>query len=409
MKRAFSYILFSVCCFSTHLVFAQCGVDVTIQEGAAISMCENAPETINASGGYVSYTWTGPETLSGQSIVPNFSGTYQVDAEDGVGCISSATIDVTINPVPVDNIISSEGNTLCPSSSGTVLSLSGTYALYQWSTGEMSPTITVDAGGTYSVGAADMNGCVGQFSIDIEEVVFGLANSQNGNCGSGSVALTASGGTSYLWSTGETGSTIVVSPASPTSYSVTITNGTCVEQLSTIATVVDNSPQYEMVDTLYIQPGDNQYILGPEGFDSYHWFPGHLVSDSTAQGVYFTGDSTVTLFVEAITDEGCYVLDQVTVVVVRLTIPTGFSPNDDNYNDAFVVPELDSLIAELTVYNRYGDIVYHSWEYENDWNGDCEGRGCIGDGRIPEGTYFYEIKVKDIVFKGYLTVKRSIQ
>ena len=212
-----------------------------------------------------------------------------------------------------------------------------------------------------------------------------------------------------MWSTGETASTIVVSPASPTSYSVTITNGTCVEQLSTVATVIDNSPQYEMVDTLYIQPGDNQYILGPEGFDTYHWFPGDLVSDSTTQGVYFTGDSTVTLFVEAITNEGCYVLDQVTIIVVRLTIPTGFSPNDDNYNDAFVVPELDSLIAELTVYNRYGDIVYHSWEYENDWTGDCEGRGCIGNGRIPEGTYFYEIKVKDIVFKGYLTVKRSIQ
>src|SRR5690606_31546395 len=179
-------------------------------------------------------------------------------------------------------------------------------------------------------------GCVGQFSIDINEVVFSLANSQNGNCGSGSVALTASGGTSYLWSTGETASTIVVSPASPTSYSVAITNGTCVEQLSTVATVIDNSPQYEMVDTLYIQPGDNQYILGPEGFDTYHWFPGDLVSDSTAQGVYFTGDSTVTLFVEAITNEGCYVLDQVTIIVVRLTIPTGFSPNDDNYNDAFV-------------------------------------------------------------------------
>ncbi len=390
------------------LTIAQCAVNVAIQEGSNISMCENAPETISATSGFVSYAWSGPETLSGQSITPQFSGTYQVDATDGVGCVSSATINVTINPVPVDAIISSEGNILCPASSGSQLSVSGTYVLYQWSTGETTSSITVTNGGTYSVAIADNNGCVASLDYTLTEVEFGLAVSQSGGCGSGAVALQASGGTSYLWSTGETGNTIVVSPASPTSYSVTITNGTCVQQLSAIAEVINDVPQYNMEDTIYISPGDVQYILGPEGFDQFHWYPGEYVSDSTAQGVYYQSDSTHTLFVEAVTAEGCYVMDSVTVIVVRLSIPNGFSPNDDGFNDAFVVPELYTLIGSLTVFNRYGDIVYYNDRYENDWKGNCKGNACMGSGVVPDGTYFYEVKVHDIQFKGYITIKRSV-
>lgn len=390
------------------LVKAQCAVDVTILEGSAIDMCVNAPETITASGGYVSYTWSGPESLSGQSIVPSFSGVYQVDAVDGVGCVSSASITVTINPVPVDNINSSEGNVLCPGSAGSVLSVNNVYPLYQWSNGATSSTINVTQPGNYNVAVADNNGCVSVFSYTISSVNFDLFVTQNGGCGSGSVALSASGGTSYLWSTGETGSTIVVSPANPTVYSVTITNGSCVQQLSAVAEVVNDIPEYEMEDTIYIAPGDVQYILGPVGFDTYLWSPSQYVSDSTAQGVYFESDSTRTLYVQATSAEGCVVYDSVVVIVVRLTIPNGFSPNSDLINDAFEIPELYDLPGELFVFNRFGELVYEAERYENDWFGTCESRFCMGGGQLPEGTYFYEINVEGVKFKGYLTLKRSL-
>jgi gliding motility-associated-like protein len=404
--RIFSLLLFLFA--SPSFVISQCAVDVTILEGSAISMCVNAPETITASNGYVSYAWSGPEALTGQSIVPSFSGTYQVDAVDGVGCVSSASITVTINPIPVDNINSSEGSVLCPGSSGSILSVNSAYPLYQWSTGATTSTINVTQPGNYEVAVADNNGCVALFDYTLTAVNFELIVTQNGGCGSGSVALTASGGTSYFWSTGETGSTIVVSPASPTVFSVTVTNGGCVQQLSAVAEVVNDIPEYEMEDTIYIAAGDEQYILGPEGFDTYYWSPSSFVSDSTAQGVYFEGDSTQMLYVMATSAEGCIVYDSVLVVVVRLTIPNAFSPNQDQINDSFVIPELYELPGELFVFNRYGDLVFDAERYENNWFGNCDSRSCMGGGQLPEGTYFYEINVKGIKFKGFLTLKRSL-
>lgn len=391
--------------FVSNRTNAQCAVDVIIQQGASIAMCANAPETINASGGYVSYSWTGPQTFSTQNIVPNFSGTYTVEATDGVGCVSSATINVTINPVPVDAVISSEGDTLCPGITNTALSLSNSYLLYQWNTGETTPEITVSDAGTYSANVADANGCVATFSFDLASIEFDLVATNTGGCVDGAVALTASGGKTYLWSTGETGTTIVVSPASPTSYSVTISDGSCVQTLSTVVQVSTELPEYSFPDTLYTQPDDVLLIAGPEGFDSYLWSPTSLVSDTTGSSVYFIGDESATLVVESTTNEGCVITDSVRIIIVKLTIPNGFSPNFDNINDTFVVPELYDFRGSLTVWNRWGDIVYESSNYQNDWNGTCSSPSCFGNQKVSDGTYYYLIDISGITFKGYLTIK----
>ena len=60
----------------------QCAVDVTINEGATITMCESSPTTISGLNGFVSYAWTGPETVTGQTITPQFSGQYVLAALD---------------------------------------------------------------------------------------------------------------------------------------------------------------------------------------------------------------------------------------------------------------------------------------------------------------------------------------
>ena len=121
-----------------------CVVDVTVVEGATIEMCADAPLTISGSNGFVSYAWTGPETIAGQTITPQFSGLYTVAATDGVGCISTASIQVTIytNPTPI--IVSSEGNPICPSG-GSTLSLSNPYVSYDWEVEIRAPHFLLQA------------------------------------------------------------------------------------------------------------------------------------------------------------------------------------------------------------------------------------------------------------------------
>lgn len=382
----------------------QCVVDVQIQEGASISMCADNPQTISGSAGFLNYAWTGPETQVSQTITPNFSGLYTLSALDAFGCVSQATIMVTINPIPAEPILSSEGNPIC-AGVGTTLSLANSYASYLWTGGVTTPTLFTPTPGTFSVTLTDDNGCVGTSSINLTEITFGISNSGSSVCTGGAVSITATGGSTYVWSTGEVGNTIVVNPSTTTVYSVVATQGSCSQTLSTTITPAE-LPNTEMEDTVYVSAGQSITILGPTGFQSYLWSPTNQINNPFGGSVTFNGSVSQTLVVEATHAEGCVLVDSVRVIVVNLTIPNGFSPNSDGSNDVFRIPELDQFPAAFTVWNRWGDIVLDESNYQNTWAGTCEAGACLGSGDLPEGTYFYVVDVKGISFKGYITLKR---
>ena len=382
-----------------------CVVDVTVVEGATIEMCADAPLTISGSNGFVSYAWTGPETIAGQTITPQFSGLYTVAATDGVGCISTASIQVTIytNPTPI--IVSSEGNPICPSG-GSTLSLSNPYVSYDWGGGNTGATFFASGQGNYSVSVIDDKGCSGQGLITLTEHVFTLTSTSVSGCTGSTVVMTASGGTSYAWSTGETGNSIVVTPQVATNYSVIVTNGTCSETLTTTASPVTIT-DFDLVDTLYMGAGETESLTGPtSGFISYNWYPTDQIDNPLGATITITAESAHTLYMDATHSSGCVLSDSVVIIVVDLTIPNGFSPNDDGVNDLYVIPQLSELDGSVSIWNRWGDLVLEEDHYENDWNGTCKTMFCAGNGALPEGTYFYHITVGDVTFKGYLTLKR---
>ena len=87
-----------------------------------------------------------------------------------------------------------------------------------------------------------------------------------------------------------------------------------------------------------------------------------------------------------------------------LTAPTIFTPNGDGDNDAFVVPGIiDYPGSTLSVYNRWGDEVYHSEDYRNDWEGTYKAED------LPVGTYFYLLRINNPqgqTEQGYLYIQR---
>ena len=68
----------------------------------------------------------------------------------------------------------------------------------------------------------------------------------------------------------------------------------------------------------------------------------------------------------------------------ELFIFNGFSPNDDGVNDFFRINGLDNFPDHiLYVYNRWGNQVLKTTDYQNDWGGTWEGAD------LPDGTYYY--------------------
>lgn len=89
---------------------------------------------------------------------------------------------------------------------------------------------------------------------------------------------------------------------------------------------------------------------------------------------------------------------------IALFLPEGFSPDGDGYNDLLVFKGIDSLLpAAIHVFNRYGSIVYESNNYLNDWDGTLIDAGEP----VPDGTYFYVLKLSDgSSYPNYLVINR---
>lgn len=87
-------------------------------------------------------------------------------------------------------------------------------------------------------------------------------------------------------------------------------------------------------------------------------------------------------------------------------VPPAFSPNGDGVNDKFVVQNADGKHVSLEMYNRWGNRVYKSDDYKNDWGGEVTEGFFLGSG-IPDGTYYYIIIIdrKD-KYVGFITVNR---
>ncbi|WP_064966994.1 gliding motility-associated C-terminal domain-containing protein [Tenacibaculum ovolyticum] len=73
------------------------------------------------------------------------------------------------------------------------------------------------------------------------------------------------------------------------------------------------------------------------------------------------------------------------------------SPNGDNLNDFLVFDEVAQYSNNnLVIFNRWGNIVYQTDEYKNNWNGISSGRATFKKAdKLPDGTYFYVLKLGD--------------
>ena len=192
---------------------ANAGEDTTICLGESI--------TLNASGG-ITYTWNTGGTGAAPTFTPIETTTYSVIVTDGFGNSDTDEVTITVNPSPI--VYAGEDQYTCPNETIILTATTENGDSYLWNTGETTASITVSPSEdtTYTVevfnDTCSVSDDVTVFVLPTPELIISEDVSiMAGN----SAELVVSGGDSYVWSTGETTSSITVSPLETTTYTVT--------------------------------------------------------------------------------------------------------------------------------------------------------------------------------------------
>lgn len=100
-------------------------------------------------------------------------------------------------------------------------------------------------------------------------------------------------------------------------------------------------------------------------------------------------------------DDFCLSIDSVCIPSISLDFPNVFSPNSDNLNDFFKVISMNGIIdGRVSVFNRWGRLIYEADIFSFNWDGNCNGLPCS------EGTYFYIANYTG--FSGELLLKSGL-
>jgi gliding motility-associated-like protein len=90
---------------------------------------------------------------------------------------------------------------------------------------------------------------------------------------------------------------------------------------------------------------------------------------------------------------------------IKIDVPNAITPNDDGKNDVLIIDNIEKFPqAELTIFNRWGDVLYIGKNYRNTWNGTNQ----KGD-PLPEGTYYYILRLNlndGKILRGDMTILR---
>jgi gliding motility-associated-like protein len=137
---------------------------------------------------------------------------------------------------------------------------------------------------------------------------------------------------------------------------------------------------------------------------SYSWTPFQFINDPSVSDPMVSPPNDMMYHILVRTIDGCMNQDSIYIHVVdQLYIPNAFSPNNDGLNDVWHIPNLDSYPnAEVWIYNRWGEIVYHSAGPNTSWNGQLNGKD------LPVGNYIYVVDLKGNtpVLKGTISLIR---
>ncbi len=322
-------------------------VTITVNQPPVISISPPAPEVCSGgpvsltAGGGTSYIWSKQngdlsDTVGGTVYAsPVAATTYTVTATDVNGCTSTKSVTVNVNALPAIDI-SPAGAAVCNGNAVLLTATGGISYIWQHQSGDLSDTTgsTVFADPvsttTYTLTGTDAKGCTNTktVTVDVNPLpVVAIAPPAPVICTGQSLALTASGGISYVWKpqngdlSDTVGTTVSVNPSSAKTYTVTGTDSNGCYNTSSVTVNVNPLPILTISPSAPAVCSGKSVSITAAGGTSYIWQQqnGDL-SDTVGSTVIATPTATTTYTITATDTNGCTKAESVEVKVNDLPV-----------------------------------------------------------------------------------------
>ena len=209
-------------------------------------------------------------------------------------------------------------------------------------------------------------------------------------CVGETVALTPQvpGASAYRWDDSSTEPTLLARVAD--TYWVDVTVGDCTIRDSITVTY---EPRWSLGPDTTLCQGETLLLSAPAATGPFLW------SDNTTDSTLAVRESG-TYWVQTATS-ACAAGDSIRVDFVDCPglIPTVFTPNQDAFNETFVIEHVAGRGWQLQVFNRWGKQVYSADNYQNDWDGQ----------HLSAGVYYYLLKNQPLnrTYRGWVHLLRN--
>lgn len=385
---------------------APLGVDLTVNSVTDGSILEGASLSYYTNAGATNVYNTPTSALT---------GTYYIVAATAQNCFDTAAVNVMVESVDIS--VDATDPTQCGSSTGVVV-ISGidpnTDYTLSYNT-VIDSTVTANTSGEIIMSnllagnyvgirvATTTHGCANDAlpSVILTDpgAPFVDAGDAQDLCDGMQATLTAitNGNSTIAWDNGITDGTPFTQSVGSMLYTVTVDSNSCLSTdtvtvninsvaSGTIATIVDCSIDQLDIEAIESTSDDSfyQWLSSTDGVN-YNAINEPQSFSGLVEDVWYIAEFT--------NASGCVGTDTVVIAVCTqspIKAASGLTVDGNGENDTFWIENIWLYPAnELTIYNRWGSKVYHTFGYNNEWDGTRNGSP------LPVAAYFYILELND--------------